>query len=360
VRSSLLRSTASVVALLASLGNSLAQSTPNLIAGQVPTAAQWNSFFSAKQDALGYAPVNRNGDVMLGKLTTVTPTASIASINLPPGSPPSTPANGDFWTTSAGLYGYINGSTVGPFATSVSAGAGGTSGQIQYNSAGSIAGFTMSGDCTFAVPNVTCTKSSGTAFGALAFLGVGAGLLSTGGNLALLTPVSAANGGTGVNNGTKTLSYSLDVTFGGSTIGLTVGTDGGATSATFPAGSTHLAALDLADQTVSGGANVTALSSGTYGTGSNGTFTPDCGARPLQYISNGGAFTFDAPVNSGSCVILITNISGAGTITFNHSGGQYYNSSNTGDALDTVVGHAFSIFVWGIAGNNFYRVASGQ
>lgn len=46
----------------------LAQSSPNLIPGQVPTAAQWNSYFIAKQDTLGFTAVRKNGDVMLGLL----------------------------------------------------------------------------------------------------------------------------------------------------------------------------------------------------------------------------------------------------------------------------------------------------
>ena len=43
---------------------------------------------------------------------------------------------------------------------------GGTSGQIQWNSAGSFAGFTMSGDCTVVTSTgaITCTKTNGTAF----------------------------------------------------------------------------------------------------------------------------------------------------------------------------------------------------
>ena len=45
-----------------------------------------------------------------------TPTTSTASINLPHGAAPTTPVNGDFWTTTLGLYGRINGVNVGPFA----------------------------------------------------------------------------------------------------------------------------------------------------------------------------------------------------------------------------------------------------
>jgi hypothetical protein len=44
------------------------QSSPNLIPGQVPTAAQWNSYFAKKWDYPGYVAINKNGDVMLGLL----------------------------------------------------------------------------------------------------------------------------------------------------------------------------------------------------------------------------------------------------------------------------------------------------
>lgn len=36
----------------------IGQSSPGLRQGQVPTAAQWNSYFAAKQDFLGFAPLN--------------------------------------------------------------------------------------------------------------------------------------------------------------------------------------------------------------------------------------------------------------------------------------------------------------
>lgn len=51
-----------------------------------------------------------------GKLTTFTPTTAGASVRLPHGTAPTTPANGDMWTTTAGLYVHINGSTVGPLS----------------------------------------------------------------------------------------------------------------------------------------------------------------------------------------------------------------------------------------------------
>lgn len=53
-------------------------------------------------------------EAMSGKLTLIATTASAASINLPHGTAPSSPVDGDMWTTTAGLFVRINGSTVGP------------------------------------------------------------------------------------------------------------------------------------------------------------------------------------------------------------------------------------------------------
>lgn len=57
----------------------LAQSTPNFTYGQVPTVAQWNSYFAAKEDVLGYTPVNRAGDTMTGVLNVPGLKATVAS-----------------------------------------------------------------------------------------------------------------------------------------------------------------------------------------------------------------------------------------------------------------------------------------
>src|SRR6185503_14607179 len=42
-----------------------------------------------------------------------------AGMNLQPGSAPSSPVNGDLWTTSSGLFARVNGTTVGPMAPGV-------------------------------------------------------------------------------------------------------------------------------------------------------------------------------------------------------------------------------------------------
>ncbi len=45
-------------------------------------------------------------------------TTANASLNFPHGTAPTSPVNGDMWTTTAGLYARINGSTVGPLGSS--------------------------------------------------------------------------------------------------------------------------------------------------------------------------------------------------------------------------------------------------
>lgn len=117
-----------------------------------------------------------------------------------------------------------------------------------------------------------------------------------------------------------------------------------------PAGSSTLAALNLSDQLIAGGANVTALSQST------GSIGVDCGSRPLQYITNGGAFTVTAPTSDGSCILLVTNNGSAGAITFS----GFSVGSNTGDSLSTTNTSKFSIHIWRVNGTAGYRIAAHQ
>jgi hypothetical protein len=56
-----------------------------------------------------------SGSVATGvKLSTVATAAGAAGLNLPHGTAPSAPVDGDIWTTTAGLFVRINGATVGP------------------------------------------------------------------------------------------------------------------------------------------------------------------------------------------------------------------------------------------------------
>src|SRR5512134_1217721 len=52
------------------------------------------------------------------KATFAIPVTGYASINLPHGTTPTSIEDGDIWTTTAGLFARINGSTIGPYAPS--------------------------------------------------------------------------------------------------------------------------------------------------------------------------------------------------------------------------------------------------
>lgn len=56
------------------------------------------------------------GGALAGKLTTVAPAAGAAGLNLPHGTAPTSPTNGDVWSTSSGLFARVNGVTVGPLS----------------------------------------------------------------------------------------------------------------------------------------------------------------------------------------------------------------------------------------------------
>lgn len=102
-------------ALVVATASAFGQGSPNLQNGQVPTAAQWNSYFAAKQNTLGFVPLNSAGGVLTGPLVTAPSTSTVSGLRLPHGAAPGTPTNGDLWTTTTGLFSRINGGTVGPY-----------------------------------------------------------------------------------------------------------------------------------------------------------------------------------------------------------------------------------------------------
>jgi hypothetical protein len=76
------------------------------------------------------------------KIVTATSASGGASLNMPHGSAPAAPNNGDVWTTTSGLYAYINGSTVGPYGA---VGSALTNSHFLYlNSSGAVVNGTIS------------------------------------------------------------------------------------------------------------------------------------------------------------------------------------------------------------------------
>lgn len=107
-----------MIAVISGADSTLAQSPPSPIFsyGSVPTAGQWNSFFQAKQDVLGFTPMGLNGGVLTGPLTTTPSTTALAGFSVPPGVAPASPVNGNIWMTNTGLFAQIGGVTVGPLS----------------------------------------------------------------------------------------------------------------------------------------------------------------------------------------------------------------------------------------------------
>ena len=156
------------------------------------------------------------------------------------------------------------------------------------------------------------------------------------------------------NTWTAAQSFNVnDLVMNGSTSGTTklnANATAGTTTQTFQAANGIVADLDVADQTVTGGANVTTQTLTT------GNVTIDCGTRPLQQITNGGAFTITAPANDGSCVVKITNNASAGAVTFS----GFTVGSATGASLDTVNTHVFTVWIFRVGGTSGFSIFANQ
>jgi hypothetical protein len=141
---------ASLLALAALCAPAAAQSCPPWGSVKTLTVGQWQACFDAKQNALGYVPVNKAGDTMIGPLTMAASSTVTAGINIQPGVAPTFPNNGDFWTTSVGVFAQINGTTVGPFGSSGPGSLAATA-PVAVNFVGALATFSLNIDSRFAV-----------------------------------------------------------------------------------------------------------------------------------------------------------------------------------------------------------------
>lgn len=73
-------------------------------------------FYSVSAADAAFVPFS--GGTLTAILITDPADATASGIRLPHGTAPTSPTNGDLWTTTAGMYARINGGTVGPFGSS--------------------------------------------------------------------------------------------------------------------------------------------------------------------------------------------------------------------------------------------------
>ena len=230
-----------------------------------------------------------------GKITAGASTTSAASFSAPHGTAPASPANGDIWTTSAGIYVQINGVTVGPLGSG--GGGSATPTDIQV--------FTTTGANTW-------TKPTGAKLVKVILIGAGAG----GGSGRKSTAGTSAAGGGGGAGGSYSekdfIATSLSAT---ETVIVGAGSAGGAAQTTnstngnpgsYSWDPTSFGSYLWASQGYPGGGGTTTAGLGGYNLG--------------QYTIETGAAGANANISGSGAVGLNTRVAGAsggsgGTIT---------------------------------------------
>ncbi|MDB5483043.1 MAG: 1-(5-phosphoribosyl)-5-((5-phosphoribosylamino) methylideneamino) imidazole-4-carboxamide isomerase [Caulobacteraceae bacterium] len=181
---------------------------------------------------------------------------------------------------------------------------GGVSGQLQYDNAGVFGGFTLAGDCTIAVPTITCLKTNGVSFGTAATQNTG---------------VSGAV--IGLLNGNNTESGAL--TFSGSVAGSALSTYLASPPAIGGAVAGAGTFSSLKDTGVTGSAQCLHVDTtgALTGTGADcaGATSPGGVSGNVQY-NNGGVF-------GGIANLTLTSPASAATFTL--AGGKTLTVNNT-------------------------------
>lgn len=247
----------------------LAQSTcPTFSYGAVLTAAQWQACFDAKQNVLGYTPLNKAGDTMLGRLVTTAPGATTAGLNLTPGTTPSAPSNGDVWVTSAGMFVRVAGSTIGPLA------------------GGSSASFAATSPLAVAFPASIVTYS---------ITGLAGGVLAGSGPAFTRTPTLGASGTVGT------------LAFGNATSGtVTLGTVAGALG-------TVTLSLPAATDTLMGKATTDTMTGKTFDTAGSGNSFSIAGVAVTANSGTGSMVRATGPTISA--LVVTGSITATGLVT---------------------------------------------
>lgn len=207
-------------------------------------------------------------------------TTSLSSLRIPHGAAPTSPVNGDMWTTTSGVFLRINGSTIGPLAA-------GGSGTVSSGTTNTVAKYTAS----TTVGNSLLTDDATT----LTYSGTG-GIVTSGAASGLLTL-------NGVTSG-KTIYTTADATAQTLTVSTAAQTSGAAT-ATIPdlAGASQTFSFIGKAETLSGAKTFSGgvLASGANAndfSGGSGTFKTSTGANTIA-----GAATFNSTISLGGTAL---------------------------------------------------------
>ena len=228
-----------------------------------------------------------------GKLTTAASTTVQAGLNLPPGTAPTSPANGDVWTTTAGMYAQIAGSTIGPFGTA-------TGSVFSVATTAPISGGTITTSGTISCPTCALTTNGGLLTATTPAAISAAGVISC--------PTCVTTSGGGALSATSPVAISVAGLITCSTCALT--TNGGALTATSPVTISAAGVIALGNQTgiatLNWDANTT-VSNNTYYVAAKWPWATGS-ISSVSYLTGGTA---------GSAFNIAVQINGANVTTCN-------------------------------------------
>jgi hypothetical protein len=308
----------------ASPSGALAQSTPGFYYGQVPTPAQWNAAFAAKQDYLGFTPVNRAGDVMQGFLGTIASSTATAGFNLPPGVAPTSPNNGDLWMTNAGLFAFVSGATIGPFAAANSNVFAATP-PIAVSFPGNVVTYGLNIDSNFAVVSHDLALASAPAYNLLG---------NCGASSAEPVPCPPANALTALGNGTAASGSGAVLLAHAPSFTATTGTAPFSVASTTQVANLNSSQLEGGTWEVPGAIGSTTANSGAFtALSASGTVS---GAGFSTYLASPPAIGGTLPNTGKFSTLTDTGLAVAGLVTNTSAG--LFGTTPLGSGVQTALG----------------------